>query len=71
MTETQRAEQMGLLERGELARELHDIVGHHVTAVVVLAEAAQARGTDADGDLGRIADTARAALGELDTLVTS
>jgi signal transduction histidine kinase len=71
VTETQRAEQIGLLERGELARELHDIVGHHVTAVVVLAEAAQARGTDADGDLGRIADTARAALGELDTLVTS
>ena len=71
LTATQRTEQIGLEERGELARELHDIVGHHVTAVVVLAEAAQAGGTGAGGELARIADTARAALAELDTLVGS
>jgi len=69
LSATQRTEQIGLEERGELARELHDIVGHHVTAVVVLAEAAQAQGTGAGGELARIADTARAALAELDTLV--
>lgn len=71
VTQFQRTQQIGLEERGQLARELHDIVGHHVTAVVVLAEAAQARGGDADGDLARIADTGRAALSELDTLVTA
>lgn len=70
-SEAQRTEQIGLEERGELARELHDIVGHHVTAVVVLAEAAQAGGTGTDRELARIADTARAALAELDTLVGS
>jgi signal transduction histidine kinase/transposase-like protein len=71
ITEDQRATQVGLEERNTLARELHDIVGHHVTAVVVLAEAAQA-GTEPDpAVLPRIADTARAALGELDTLVAS
>jgi signal transduction histidine kinase/transposase-like protein len=71
ITENQRTTQVGLEERNALARELHDIVGHHVTAVVVLAEAAQA-GTALDpAVLPRIADTARAALGELDTLVTS
>ena len=71
ITEEQRATQVGLEERNALARELHNIVGHHVTAVVVLAEAAQA-GTELDpAVLPRIADTARAALGELDTLVTS
>ncbi|HEX8498054.1 MAG TPA: histidine kinase [Actinomycetales bacterium] len=70
-SQAQHAEQVGLEERGDLARELHDIVGHHVTAVVVLAEAAQARGADAHGDLARIADTGRAALAELDTLVTA
>lgn len=71
LSATQRTEQIGLEERGELARELHDIVGHHVTAVVVLAEAAQAGGTGGSGELARIADTARAALAELDTLVGS
>ncbi|MGL5858981.1 MAG: sensor histidine kinase [Angustibacter sp.] len=58
------------LERAALARELHDIVGHHVTAVVVLAEAAQARlGEDSPSEISRMADCARSALTELDTLV--
>ncbi len=71
ITEGQRTAQVGLEERNALARELHDIVGHHVTAVVVLAEAAQAKPELDASLLPRIADTARAALGELDTLLSS
>lgn len=59
-----------LSERAELARELHDIVGHHVTAIVVSAEAAKAQGTDGD-TLDTIAELGRRALTELDTLVGS
>jgi signal transduction histidine kinase len=71
ITEGQRTAQVGLEERNALARELHDIVGHHVTAVVVLAEAAQAKPELDASLLPRIAETARAALGELDTLLSS
>ena len=59
-----------LSERAELARELHDIVGHHVTAIVVSAEAAKAQGAD-ERTLDTIADLGRRALAELDTLVGS
>jgi signal transduction histidine kinase len=34
-------------ERAELARELHDVVGHHVTGIVVLAQAALFTDVDA------------------------
>jgi signal transduction histidine kinase len=44
-------------ERLELARELHDIVGHHVTGIVVLAQAS--RFTAAQGDAGDHVDTNR------------
>jgi signal transduction histidine kinase len=71
LTRFLRIEQVGLEQRQELARELHDIVGHHVTAIVVLAEAAQARPDAQATALPRIADTARAALTELDTLVAA
>lgn len=63
------AQQISQRERATLARELHDIVGHHVTAVVVLTEAVQARAEDGLPELARVADSARAALRELDTLV--
>jgi signal transduction histidine kinase len=57
-----------LEQRTNLARELHDVVGHHVTAMVVQAEAGQLS-DDPAAALQAIADTGRVALGELDTLV--
>ncbi len=55
-------------QRTNLARELHDVVGHHVTAMVVQAEAGQF-GADPGAALRAIADSGRTALSELDTLV--
>jgi signal transduction histidine kinase len=57
-----------LEQRTNLARELHDVVGHHVTAMVVQAEAGQF-GTDPAAALRRIAGSGRTALRDLDTLV--
>lgn len=56
-----------LEQRTSLARELHDVVGHHVTAMVVQAEAGQVR--DPESALRAIAEAGRTALGELDALV--
>ena len=58
-----------LEQRTNLARELHDVVGHHVTAMVVQAEAGQFS-EDPTAALRAIADSGRTALGELDALVT-
>jgi signal transduction histidine kinase len=66
----QERRQAWLSERAELARELHDIVGHHVTAMVVSAEAAKAQGAD-EQTLDTIAGLGRKALSELDILVGS
>jgi signal transduction histidine kinase len=66
----QERRQAWLSERAGLARELHDIVGHHVTAIVVSAEAAKARGSQ-ERTLDTIAELGRTALAELDTLVGS
>lgn len=57
-----------LEQRTNLARELHDVVGHHVTAMVVQAEAGQLS-NDPGTALRAIADSGRTALSELDTLV--
>lgn len=57
-----------LEQRTNLARELHDVVGHHVTAMVVQAEAGQL-GDDPGAALAAIANSGRIALAELDTLV--
>ncbi|MEH1166916.1 ATP-binding protein [Micromonospora sp. CPCC 205539] len=57
-----------LEQRTNLARELHDVVGHHVTAMVVQAEAGQFS-SDPAGALRTIANSGRTALRELDTLV--
>jgi signal transduction histidine kinase len=58
-----------LEQRTNLARELHDVVGHHVTAMVVQAEAGQFSGNP-EAALRAIANSGRTALGELDALVT-
>ncbi|GAA4488901.1 histidine kinase [Actinoallomurus oryzae] len=56
-------------ERARIARELHDVVTHHVTAMVVRADAAQFTVADAPeqaaADLASIGDTGRRALTEL------
>jgi len=56
-----------LEQRTGLARELHDVVGHHVTAMVVQAEAGQVG--DPRAALQAIGALGRTALGELDALV--
>jgi signal transduction histidine kinase len=61
-------------ERQRIARELHDVVAHHVSMVVVQAEAGAA-GAEADGDdaaamrFDGIADTGRVAMSELRRLL--
>jgi signal transduction histidine kinase len=56
-------------ERVRIARDLHDVVAHHLSVIVVQAEAAQeilAIRPDRAGEaMGTVADTARTALGEL------
>jgi signal transduction histidine kinase len=66
-TEELRSQATWLEQRTNLARELHDVVGHHVTAMVVQAEAGQV--TQPEAALQRIADAGRTALQELDALV--
>jgi signal transduction histidine kinase len=62
-----------LAERAHLAREMHDIVAHHVSMIVVQAEAGAtraSRGTDDAVDaFDAIASTGRRTLGELRTLL--
>jgi signal transduction histidine kinase len=56
-------------ERVRIARDLHDVVAHHVSVIAVQAEAAQAviatQPERASAAMGHVADTARTALGEL------
>ncbi|WP_206795578.1 sensor histidine kinase [Amycolatopsis sp. MtRt-6] len=62
------AEDTRAAERAAIARELHDVVTHHVTAMVVQAEAARyltAAPDRLDGTLTAITDTGRRAITDL------
>lgn len=71
--QAQLAEQAVSLERVRIARELHDVVAHHVTAMGVQAGAArmlQAKDPQAAaGHLKGVEDSSRQAVRELQTLV--
>jgi signal transduction histidine kinase len=58
------AEQATAAERARIARELHDIVAHHLSVVVLQAAGARASGKPAGAALEKIENSARQALGE-------
>jgi signal transduction histidine kinase len=57
------------VERTRIARELHDIVAHHLSVVIVQAAGARASGKPAGGSLEKIEHSGRQALTELRRLV--
>lgn len=76
-SETQRrrraAELAATRERNKIARDLHDVVTHHVTAMVVQADAARlhpgAKHTELTTGLSAISDTGRRAMTDLRRLL--
>jgi signal transduction histidine kinase len=58
------AEQATAAERARIARELHDIVAHHLSVIVLQAAGARASGKPAEPTLEKIENSARQALGE-------
>ena len=58
------AEQAAAAERTRIARELHDIVAHHLSVIVLQAGGARASGKPAGAALEKIEDSARQALAE-------
>jgi signal transduction histidine kinase len=67
-TEAQR-EQAAMEERARIARELHDVVAHHVSSIAIQADTARLTTPDMPGEGGRrleaIGQTARDALTEM------
>ncbi|GAA1696688.1 histidine kinase [Kribbella yunnanensis] len=64
------AEETRVAERTELARDLHDIVTHHVTAMVMQAEAARYLPSERlDQSLTSVADSGRQAITDLRQLL--
>jgi signal transduction histidine kinase len=63
------AEQAVTAERARIARELHDIVAHHLSVVVLQAAGARASGQPADRALEKIEDSGRQALTEMRRLL--
>jgi signal transduction histidine kinase len=64
-TELERqAEQARAAERARIARELHDIVAHHLSVIVLQAAGARASGRPAGAALAKIEDSGRQALSE-------
>jgi signal transduction histidine kinase len=58
------AEQAAVAERARIARELHDIVAHHLSVVVLQAAGARASGRSPDTALEKIENSGRQALAE-------
>jgi signal transduction histidine kinase len=58
------AEQATAVERARIAREMHDIVAHHLSVIVLQAAGARASGRPAEATLEKIEDSARQALTE-------
>jgi signal transduction histidine kinase len=58
------AEQATAAERARIARELHDIVAHHLSVIVLQAAGARASGRPAGAPLEKIENSARQALAE-------
>ena len=56
-------------ERSELARDLHDMVGHNVASIVMRAERAMLRGGADDDDLDFIVERGNDAIGEARSLI--
>jgi signal transduction histidine kinase len=65
----QQAERAVAAERARIARELHDIVAHHLSVVVLQAAGAQASGRPATGALQKIEHSGRQALTEMRRLL--
>jgi signal transduction histidine kinase len=63
------AEQAVAVERARIARELHDIVAHHLSVVVLQAAGARASGRPADRALEKIEGSGRQALTEMRRLL--
>jgi len=59
-----KAEQATAAERARIARELHDIVAHHLSLIVLQAAGARASGKPAGAPLEKIENSARQALAE-------
>ena len=66
---TRQAEQAVAAERARIARELHDIVAHHLSVVVLQAAGARASGQASDGTLEKIEHSGRQALTEMRRLL--
>jgi signal transduction histidine kinase len=58
------AEQAAAAERTRIARELHDIVAHHLSVIVLQAAGARASGRPAEASLEKIENSARQGLAE-------
>ena len=58
------AEQAAAAERARIARELHDIVAHHLSVIVLQAAGARASGKAAGSALEKIENSGRQALAE-------
>ncbi|MFD4253410.1 sensor histidine kinase [Amycolatopsis thermoflava] len=74
ISETERARRTVLEERARIARELHDVVAHHMSVITVQANTAAYRLDDLTpavrDELTSIADAARASLGEMRRLLS-